>query len=139
MKFPLNYKALNNIFLHALDPDIAELQGEYIVDILSFLPSFKRLSHRKVMHTTAKTQSGYNVLSGRKWGRFSVSEGTFMESDFLKVVRLNYDLENNFFLIKNIRDYIRCIEEYTLYIGKFYYVIFGYSFLIGYFSLEKIK
>ncbi len=139
MKFPWSYKKLNKIFLHARYPDINELQGEFLVDILSFLPSLKRFSHRKVMYTTAKTQLGHNVISGRKWGRFSVSEGTFKESDFLKSVRLNYDLDNNFFLLKYIRDYIRCLEENTLYIGKFYYLVHGYPVLIGYFSLKKIQ
>ena len=139
MKFPTSYKELNKIFLNASDPVIAELNGEYIVDILSFLPSLKRLSHRKIMYTRAKTQLGHNVLSGRTWGRFSVSEGSFKESDFLKAVRLNYDREKNFFIIKNIRDYIRRIEDNTLYIGKFYYRIFERSIFIGYFSLEKIQ
>jgi len=139
MKFPGSYKALNKIFLHARDPDIAELHGEFRVDILSFLPSLKSLSHRKVIYTKGKTLMGHNVLSGRKWGHFLLAENTIKESSTLKAVRLSYDQEDNFFLIKHIRDYIRCIEKNSLYIGKFYYMVFGRPFLIGYFSLEKIK
>jgi hypothetical protein len=139
MKFPWSYKKLNKIFLNARNPDIAELQGEFIVDILSFLPSLKSLSHRKVMYTTAEIQLGHNVLSGRKWGFFLLAEDSFKESGARKAVRLSYDLEDNLFLIKHIRDYIRCIEKNSLYIGKFYYIVFGRPFLIGFFSLEKIQ
>jgi len=139
MKFPTSYKEINKIFLNASDPAIAELSGDYIVDILSFLPSFKRFNHRKVMYVKGDNHMGYNVLFGKTWGSFSVSEETFRESGFLKAVRLNYNLKDNVFPIKNIRDYIRCIEEKSLYIGKFYYLVLGYPILIGYFSLEKIQ
>ena len=139
MKFPWSYKALNEIFLNAREPEIDELQGEFIVDILSFLPSLKNLSHRKVMYTKDKTRLGHNVLSGRKWGHFLLTENKVKELSTLKAVKLSYDLEDNFFLLRNIRDYIRCIEENSLFIGKFYYLVCGYQVLIGYFSLEKIK
>jgi len=118
---------------------MAELQGEFIVDILSFLPSLKGLSHRKVMFTKGKQGHGHNVLYGRTWGHFLLTENTFKELGSRKAVQLSYDVEDNFYLIKNIRDYIRCIDEKTLYIGKFYYHLFGHPLFIGYFSLEKIQ
>ena len=118
---------------------MADLQGEFIVDILSFLPSLKRLSHRKVMLSKGKEGIGHNVLYGRRWGHFLLTENTFKELGSLKAIQLSYDVEDNFYLMKHIRDYIRCIDKKTLYIGKFYYHLFGYPVLIGYFSLEKIQ
>jgi hypothetical protein len=139
MKFPWSYKELNKIFLNAHDPDIDDFQGEYIVDILSWLPSFKSISHRKVIYTEGNRHYGHNVFPCLQWGQFLLTEKTLKESGDIKTLMLSYDLMDNFYLIKNIRDYIRCIDKNTLYIGKFYYQIFGYPVFIGYFSLEKIK
>ncbi len=139
MKFPTSYHKLNKIFLNARDPEITELQGEYIVDILSWLPSLKRLNHRKIINVMENTGRGHNVVMGKTWGRFSVTENTEKESVFHKALKLSYDNQDNSFLIRNIRDYIRCIEDNTLYIGKFFYRIFKRSVFIGYFSLKKIK
>ena len=139
MKFPRRYHALKKIFLNACDPDIAALKGEYIVDILSFLPSLKRFNHRKVFHAGENNITGHNVLFGKTWGTFSVSESNDKESGFKKSLMLNYDMEDNFFLLRNIRDYMRSNENDTWYIGKFYFRFFRWDFFIGYFSLEKIK
>lgn len=139
MRFPLTYRELENIFMDARDPDIAALNGEYTVDMLSFLPSLKRFNHRKVIYAGEHKPAGYNVLFGKTWGKFSVSLSDDKETGFQKTLMLNYDLEHNFLLIRNIRDYLRCIEDNTLFIGKFYFRFFRWDFFIGYFSLEKIK
>jgi len=139
MQFPWSYKKLHQLFLDASDPDIDDVQGEFIVDMLSFLPSMKWLSHRKIITHDGSRHCGHNTLPGFTWGRFALTGKTFKKWGSVKTVMFNYDPGKNFFLLKNIRDYIRCIEEKKLYIGKFYYQFFGYPLLIGYFSLEKIK
>jgi hypothetical protein len=139
MKYPLSYNKLDRIFLNARDPDIKDFQGEFSVDILSVLPSFRWLSHRKVIYVENGNHIGHNVLSGKKWGKFSVSECDLMNTQSVKTLMFNYNMNNNFFLLRGIRDYVRCVERDTLYIGKFSYVIFNIHVLIGYFSLEKIK
>jgi hypothetical protein len=139
MKFPRRYIKLREIFRKAETPDISGLQGEYLVDILSFFPSLRRFSHHKVVYKEHARFSGYNILFNKKWGYFSVEKGISRDIDSNGSLIINYDREENSFLTSGIRDHIRCLEKDKLYIGRFYYVLFGRIHFIGYFSLMKIK
>lgn len=139
MKFPGRYIKLREIFKKAEAPDISGVQGEYLVDILSFLPSLRRFSHRKVIYKNHAGVSGYNILFNKKWGHFFVEKGICRDIDSKGSLIINYDVEENSFLTSGIRDHIRCLEKDKLYIGRFYYELFGRSHFIGYFSLMKIK
>ena len=50
MTFPKTHRQLNEIFKDAGTPEIHDLNGEYLVDMLTVFPSFKRFSHKKVIH-----------------------------------------------------------------------------------------
>jgi hypothetical protein len=137
VKLPENNLRLTEIFRNAACPDISELSGEYIVDMLTVFPSLKRLSHRKVFCLENNRVSGYNVLLGIRWGRFYLEEAICREPDSLKAAVINYDRKENTFFIRRIRDHIRRIER-DIYLGRFNYLLYGRLYFLGYFSLEKI-
>jgi hypothetical protein len=139
MKLPKNNHELKTIFKNAQTPDISELEGEYLVDMLTVFPSFKRFSHRKVFYAEDSGILGHNILFNRVWGRFFMEEGICSDLYSVKVAVINYDLPENSFFVKRVRDYVRCVEKNALYIGRFNYLCCGKLYYLGYFSLEKIK
>ena len=139
MKLPGSNQELKEVFRNATHPVATELNGEYLVDMLTVFPSFKKFSHRKVIYRENDRVSGYNVLFNKIWGRFIVEEDICKDVDSVKVAVINYNRPENSLLIRGIRDYLRCIEKDLLYIGRFNYLFLGRLQFLGYFSLEKIK
>ena len=138
MKLPKNNLKLTEIFRNAATPDISEFSGEYLVDMLTVFPSFKRFSHRKIFHLENDKVSGYNVLLSRTWGHFFLEEGICKELGSLKTAVINYNSRENTFLTGRIRDHVRRIEKDT-YLGRFNYLFYGRLYFLGYFLLEKIE
>lgn len=139
MQFPKTSRELKELFRSASTPDIADLDGEYLVDMLTVWPSFKRFNHRKVIAGENGKVSGYNVLFNTIWGRFVVEEDICRAVDSVHVALINYNIKDNTFPVRRIRDHVRCIEKGMLYIGRFNYLISGRLQFLGYFSLERIK
>lgn len=138
MIFPKSSRELKQIFKNATPPDISELTGEYIVDMLTVWPSFKRFSHRKVIYKENQRVLGYNVLFDKIWGRFIVEEGICRDVDSVSVAVINYNRAENSLPVRGIRDHVRCIKKEIFYIGRFYYQLPERLQFLGYFSLEKI-
>jgi len=130
-------KELHTVFASAAAPDFSHLNGEYIVSIL-MLPGYGILNHRKVLYTKNGTHSGYNVLFHKIWGRFSIEEGQTPAPDSFHSAVINYDIPENSFFIRRIRDYIRCVEEDN-YLGQAYYLLSDKTIFLGYFTMEKIS
>ena len=139
MKLPGSNQELKEVFRNAKTPTATELNGEYLVDMLTVLPSLKRFSHRKVIYRENNMVSGYNVVFNKIWGRFIVEEDICKDVDSVKVTVINYNRPENSLLIRRIRDHLRCMEKDLLYIGRFNYLFSGRLQFMGYFSLEKIK
>lgn len=132
-------RELREIFRTAIVPPVTEFDGEYLVDMLTIWPSFKRFSHRKIFYRKDSGVAGHNVLFNRSWGHFSVEEGTCDNISPAKAVVINYNRSENPFLVRGIRDHVRRIIKDDLYIGRFNYMCRGRPRFLGYFSLEKIK
>jgi hypothetical protein len=137
MKFPADYNRLKELFIKASEPELSDFQGEYIVDMLAYLPSLKGFSHRKTFYRKNDRIFGHNILLNKRWGHFFLEEDVCSELDSIKTVLINYDLKENTFPVRSIRDYVRCIEKEKIYIGRFNYLIGTRLYFIGYFSLEK--
>lgn len=136
MKIPKNHSRLTEIFKNAWVPDIFEFHGEYLVDMLTVLPSLKNFSHRKTFLTENKQVKGYNILFRKKiWGYFYLEHGMYRGLD---VIVINYARKENSFSFRMI-DYVRCVEEGILYLGRFNYIVFGKPRFLGYFTLSKVK
>lgn len=138
MKFPKTHRQLKEIFKDADTPEIYDLNGEYLVDMLTVFPSFKKFSHRKVIYKDNGRISGHNVLFNKIWGHFFIEEDVCSGVDSVKAAVINYNRPENTLMVRGIRDQLRCVEKGTVYIGKFNYFFFGKFFFLGYFSLEKI-
>lgn len=140
MRLPKNNYELKEIFKDAKTPNISEFKGEYFVDMLTGLPSLRKISHRKVFYLENNRILGYNMIFTNKiWGHFFVEEGICEAVDSLRVVVINYDRAENSFISNRIRDHVRCVEEKTLYLGRFNYIFMGKLRFLGYFSLLKKK
>lgn len=139
MKFPQDSRELNTMFRNASDPVLSELAGEYLVDMLTVWPSFKRLSHRKIIYQENNKLLGHNVLLNVTWGRFFIKEDVCKDLDSIRVAVINYNRPENMFHVRPIRDHIRCVDKGMHYIGRFNYLVSGRLMFLGYFSLEKIK
>lgn len=140
MRLPRSNDELKEIFKDAKTPNISEFKGEYFVDMLTVLPSLRKISHRKVFYLENNKVLGYNMIFTNKiWGRFFVEEGICEAVDSLRVVVINYDRAENSFISNRIRDQVRCVEEKTLYLGRFNYIFMGKLRFLGYFSLLKKK
>ncbi len=138
MKFPKNNKELEEVFKNAEIPEASEFNGEYFVDMLTVLPSLRKLSHRKVFCIESGKALGYNkFFSNRSWGRFFLEEGLCKELGSLPAILINYDRPENSFITNGMRDYIRRIETSRIYIGRFNYLFMGKLLFLGYFSLIK--
>lgn len=138
LKLPENNLSLTEIFRNAAIPDISEFNGEYLVDMLTVFPSFKRFLHRKVFSLKNNKVSGYNILFDRKWGYFFLEKGNCEQPEPLEVMVINYDRGENSAFIRRIRDHVRRIEE-GVYLGRFNYLFNGRLHFFGYFLLEKIE
>lgn len=139
MHLPDTFRELKDIFMRAAPPDSSELTGEYLVDMLTIFPSFKRFSHCKVFYAENNVGRGHNELFGIKWGRFFIEETICRNIDQKRAAVINYNTTGNSPLIRGIRDQIRCIVREELYIGRFNYSFFGRLIFLGYFSLERLK
>jgi hypothetical protein len=139
MKLPSSNRELKAIFIQAEKPDISEFSGEYIVDMLTVFPSFKKFSHRKVFYAENNRVSGFNILFSKRWGQFYLAEGICEKVNSVNVVEINYNVAGNSFIIRKIRDHIRCVVNGALYLGRFNYLLKGKPRFLGYFSLSKMK
>lgn len=140
MEFPRNNYELGGIFRRAQKPQISEFKGEYLVDMLTVLPSLKQFSHRKVFYIENNQTIGHNILFAKKiWGKFFLEEGICRGLDSLEAVVINYNRKDNSFISNRIRDYVRSVEINRLYIGRFNYLFMGKLCFLGYFSLSKLK
>lgn len=139
MKLPRNNRQLKEIFRKSTAPLPVDFHGEYVVDMLTVFPSFKRFSHRKVFYQEDGNVSGHNVLFHKIWGRFFVEEAVCTDVDSGNIAVINYNRTENLPPVRRIRDHIRCVEKDTFYIGRFHYSLLGRLYFLGYFSLEKIK
>jgi len=138
LKLPENNLSLTEIFRSAATPDISEFNGEYLVDMLTVFPSFKRFLHRKVFSMENRKVSGYNILFDRKWGYFFLEKGNCEQPEPLEVMVINYDRGENSAFIRRIRDHVRRIQE-GVYLGRFNYLFNGRLHFFGYFLMEKIE
>ncbi len=138
MKFPKNTTALTEIFKNARTPGPTELEGEYLVHMLTVFPSFRRFGHRKIFYQARGRTEGYNVLFGRRWGHFFLEEGVCEDMGSPDAVIINYNCDRNSVLTKRIRDYVRCVEEGQSYLGRFYCLLRGKLRFSGYFSLSRV-
>ncbi len=139
MKLQGNTGELDKSFKEAGTPDISEFSGEYAVDMLTLIPSLRRFSHRKVFYQRNNRTEGHNVLlNNTTWGSFFLEQSICRELGSLNVVLINYNRDGNSFITRGIRDYLRCVEKDTLYLGRFNYIVLGKPRFRGYFSLTKI-
>jgi hypothetical protein len=140
MNLPKNNYKLTEIFKNARTPKLSEFNGEYFVDMLTILPSLRKFSHRKIFYSENDKILGYNIIFTNKiWGHFFLEEGICEELNLLRVAVINYNRKENSFISNKIRDYVRCLEENTLYLGRFNYIFMGKLYFLGYFSLSKTK
>ena len=140
MRLPKNNYELNKIFRNLKTSNVSQFKDEYFVDMLTGLPTLRKILHRKVFYHEKNRVLGYNVLlKNMIWGRFFLEEGICKEMDSIKVVVINYNRPENSFISNRIIDHVRCIEENALYLGRFNYLLRGKFFFLGYFSLLKIK
>jgi len=139
MPLPKNNSQLKEIFKKAQTPQIDEFNGAYEVDMLTILPSLKKLSHRKIFYAESNITAGHNILlKNTVWGHFVVEEGIYKDSEDMKVIVINYGLKKNHPLFQGIRDQVKRIEKGNLYLGRFNYLFKGKLRFLGYFSMTKI-
>lgn len=137
MSFLEPYKELDTAFMDAGHPDLSDFSGEYLVNIL-MVPGYRSFIHRKIFYRANNKVLGYNVLFNKTWGHFNVEDGSVTVPDPLNVAVINYNRPENCFLIRGIRDHIRCLKRDALYIGRANYLVYGTPRFLGYFTLEKI-
>lgn len=139
-ELPKSNKELWEVFKNARTPEVGEFQGEYLVRMLTVMPSLHRLKHRKLFLNDAKGTTGRNLLCRNfGWGNFFLEEGTMPEPEKLKVVVINYHAPGNTILTRGIRDMVRAVDGGKLYLGRFNVLICGKFRFLGYFSLTKTE
>lgn len=128
---------LKDLFVESDRSDVNNLVGEYLVDMLTGIPSLRFINHRKVFLRDQGKVVGYNIIfNNLRWGYFFVEESEF---NGLKTILINYDTDKNSFFTKIIRDHIRYDSKHGEYIGRFNIQLFEKLFFFGYFSLKKYK
>jgi len=132
-------RELKQIFMTATTPSVTEFNGEYLVDMLTVWPSFKRFSHRKIFYNKGGRMAGHNVIFNKSWGHFIVEQAICGNIHSVGAALVNYNMKENSFLVRGIRDHVRRIIKDDLYIGRFNHMFYGRLCFLGYFSLEKIK
>ena len=137
MEFPRNNKKLDQIFLSGSLPEIQELEGEYLVDMLT-LPASRRLfPDSKIFYSEDGKPAGHNRLfKTRTWGKFFLEECTLTEPFGGPCLIINYDTPRNTFLTRPIRDHIKRVKE-NIYLGRFNLLLGKKLLFLGYFSLSK--
>jgi hypothetical protein len=137
---PKSSRDLREVFRNARTPEVTEFHGEYLVRMLTAMPSLHGLKHRKSFRNDQKGTVGKNIVSRNfVWGNFFLEEGTMPGPEKLKVVVINYDAPGNTILTRRIRDLVRAVEGDRLYLGRFNMLINGKLRFLGYFSLTKIE
>ncbi len=131
MHLPKTHRELKEIFTKAAVPDIVDLNGEYLVDMLTVFPSFKRFSHRKVIYQDNDKVKGHNALFGKNWGYFFIEENICRAVDSVNVAVINYNRPENMLPVRSIRDQLRCVDKGNLYIGRFNYLFAGRLVSLG--------
>ena len=99
------------------------------------VPNLRLLGHYKVFYTVDHKVLGYNVVL-KPWGYFRVEMGV-LEEDGTGFLMLNYDVERNTFIMRKVRDQVRCIEAGHLYLGRFNSLLREKLRFMGYFSLTR--
>lgn len=139
MSLPKSNRELDPLFKKGTLPEVKEFNGEqYYVNILTGMPNFRRFNHRKTFYMKQEDYFGNNMILGKlNFGYFSVESG-FNEALDLPVANLNYDQPRTSFILKPMRDHIRCLETQKLYLGR-YNIINNNGVLTfkGYFSLRR--
>jgi len=140
VELPKGNARLTEVFINGDARSIRDLKGEYYVDILTGLPSIRKLNHRKKITLDRTGHSGYNTVFKKKkvFGHFKVEPDTCKELEDLKVIKLDYHVPENSFIMNRMIDRIRCIKRRKLYLGRYYLRLFGRHRFMGYFTLEKI-
>jgi hypothetical protein len=137
MKFPRNTKELDEIFKTSSLPEIPELEGEYLVNMLLLVANRILFPDSKIFYTEDGKAVGHNRLfNNLKWGRFFLEKGTSRKLASLPVIVINYDMPENTFLTRGIRDEIRRVRK-DIYLGRFNMLLKGKLCFLGYFSLVK--
>jgi hypothetical protein len=143
---------LLEIYRSASVPRIDDLQGDLRGRMLGFnkeIPLFKDLTRTVASQDwfpwrgksfssegQAPTGEGINRLfvDRNKWFRFETSVGPSRAGNF-DAVQLNYDLPENPFFIRAIKDEIREVRP-GLYLGQAYARVLGRDNLVLYFGLQ---
>ena len=140
MTLPKSNRALWQVFKNGRVPLVKEFQGEYLVRMLTNIPSLHRIKHRKSFKATEQGVIGKNILFRNfEWGNFFLEEGDIDKPESLKMVVINYATGQNTFLTRRIRDFVRAVDGKRLYLGRFNIVVLGKPVFLGYFSLTKIE
>jgi hypothetical protein len=155
--FPAN-KELEAAFLSAKAPSPESLLGpegqpaEWRVHMLTGpIPRLRR--HRKSLESTdvpskpgepaEKCVVGCNITDeDNRWGWFQLEDAVFDEKiggDGKPVLLINYAVPKNGRVTRNIRDEVRCTKNPDVLLGRFYYLLLGHKFFLGYFTLTRIK
>ena len=135
LELPKKKDELKEIFAKSTVPDISDFTGLYYIDMLTGMMSLRRLGHRKRFYTVDDRVLGHNII-WRTWGHFTVEMDVF-EEDGLGALMLNYNVDENTFVTKGLRDQVRCIEPGLLYLGRANYMLRGRMLFLGYFTLSR--
>ena len=137
---PRKKKELHRLFKNLKTPNRSELKGDYYVDIITGLPSFKKLHHGKKLFLEKHKHFGYNVLFKKKkvFGHFSIGDTTCDDFDSKEAIMLDYNVKKNGFIMNRMIDKIRTVKKNELYLGRYYLRIFGKYRFVGYFALGRI-
>ena len=121
---------LEKTYQNGTPPNPSELWGVYKIKMLTgIFPDLSRFGHIKKFYSMNSNVVGCNSFNHHfKWGYFKVYTSS-------KTV-IDYDLKVNWFS-RRIKDNVVTITPQKLYLGKFYYMIFGKPRFIGYFTMEK--
>jgi hypothetical protein len=140
MDFPRNNKALDDLFVKGQLPAVDVFNGDqYFVDILTGIPSARRLNHRKIFYAKADGFFGNNrVLGLFNFGYFQVGQAQDLALN-IPVAVLDYSQPQTSFLFYNMRDHIVEIEKKSVYLGRYYMKSGDRLKFIGYFSLQNCK
>ena len=125
----MNKKELDKMWNEAATPEAHKLNGWYEVKILSGpgkIAGFFTRRWLKVLHKT----TGNNCVDGKKEGHFLLSQAE-------DSVLLNYDLPNNNFTWRRVKDYVRRVDNETL-IGQLNIKGWKKYHFAGYFTLTLI-
>ena len=137
MKFPKSTKEHNEIVTSGSLPEAQELEGEYLVTMLALPVSRRIFPDSKIFYSESGKAVGHNRLfRNLKWGRFFLEKGTLEKFGSLPVLVVNYNMPENTFLTRPIRDELRRVEM-GVYLGRFNLFLGGKMRFLGYFLLVR--